>query len=320
MMRWNKLGRVFSPQENLGPSWMAEFAQAPHVLIHKDRFRVYFATRSLPDAGGQYASRIAWVELDRTDPTRVLRIADNPVLGLGQRGCFDEFGTYPASIASIDENLWMFYGGWTRRSTVPFDVAIGVAMSHDDGDSFERVGPGPVLGFTPEEPFVVSGPKIRRFGNIWYLFYIAGRRWLEHESRFDPVYKIRLATSTDGIHWTRHNQDLIPDSLGADEAQASPDVYFDGELFHMFFCFREGVDFRSSGRGYRIGYASSSDLFNWRRRDAAAGLAPSRDGWDSESVSYPHLFSADGKIYMAYLGNDVGRFGFGLAVLEGDLG
>jgi len=29
--------------------------------------------------------------------------------------------------------------------------------------------------------------------------------------------------------------------------------------------------------------------------------------------------AADGKIYMMYLGNQVGRFGFGLAELEGEL-
>lgn len=319
MMRWRKLGLTFSPQKDSTSHWMAEFAQAPHVQTFEDRFRVYFATRSLPDSDGQYLSRIGWVELDRQDPTQVLRVAGQPVLDLGQRGCFDEFGTYPASMVSVGEDLWMFYGGWTRRTTVPFDVAIGVAISHDGGDSFQRVGPGPVLGFSPEEPFVVSGPKVRRFSNIWYLFYIAGRRWIEHGGRLDPVYKIRLATSFDGIHWTRHNQDLIPDRLGADEAQASPDVYFDGQLFHMFFCYREGIDFRSPGRGYRIGYASSPDLYNWHRKDSAAGLGLSRDGWDSESMSYPHLFSADDKIYMAYLGNNVGRFGFGLAVLEGGL-
>ena len=35
--------------------------------------------------------------------------------------------------------------------------------------------------------------------------------------------------------------------------------------------------------------------------------------------SYPHVFELDGRIYMAYLGNQVGREGFGLAVLDGEL-
>jgi hypothetical protein len=36
-------------------------------------------------------------------------------------------------------------------------------------------------------------------------------------------------------------------------------------------------------------------------------------------ISYPHVFATDGKTYMAYLGDQVGRFGFGLAELEGRL-
>jgi hypothetical protein len=45
----------------------------------------------------------------------------------------------------------------------------------------------------------------------------------------------------------------------------------------------------------------------------------SAEGWDAEMISYPHLFELEGKTYMAYLGNGVGRHGFGLAVLDGKL-
>jgi hypothetical protein len=37
-------------------------------------------------------------------------------------------------------------------------------------------------------------------------------------------------------------------------------------------------------------------------------------------ISYPHVFELDGGIYMFYLGNQVGKNGFGLAKLEGTLG
>jgi hypothetical protein len=36
-------------------------------------------------------------------------------------------------------------------------------------------------------------------------------------------------------------------------------------------------------------------------------------------ISYPHILRIDGGTYMFYLGNQVGREGFGLARLEGDL-
>ena len=55
------------------------------------------------------------------------------------------------------------------------------------------------------------------------------------------------------------------------------------------------------------------------RDDNKVGINVSDEGWDSEMISYPHVFELDGKTYMAYLGDQVGRYGFGLAVLEGNL-
>ena len=128
-----------------------------------------------------------------------------------------------------------------------------------------------------------------------------------------------MATSRNGIDWTRGNRDLVEPRLEEDEAQASPDVVLAGGLYHMFFCYRKSEDYRGKANGYRIGYASSPDLATWTRDDARAGLDVSADGWDSEMVSYPHVFELDGRTYLAYLGNEVGRHGFGLAVLDGSL-
>ncbi|HEY5774234.1 MAG TPA: hypothetical protein VIS75_16465, partial [Chitinophagaceae bacterium] len=63
-------------------------------------------------------------------------------------------------------------------------------------------------------------------------------------------------------------------------------------------------------------YAYSDDLRSWQRDDDNAGLDVSNEGWDSEMLCYPHIFSCDEKIYLLYNGNEFGRFGFGLAVLE----
>ena len=138
------------------------------------------------------------------------------------------------------------------------------------------------------------------------------------DGRPESIFKIRMAESPDGLAWQRRGADLIADVLDADECQASPDVVrYDG-AWHMFFSYKYGSDFRGTDRGYRIGYASSHDLVTWSRDDAQAGIAPSGgDEWDGQSIAYPHVFELDGALYLLYLGNDVGRYGFGLAVLDG---
>ena len=86
----------------------------------------------------------------------------------------------------------------------------------------------------------------------------------------------------------------------------------------MYFCYRYATDFRTNPqRAYRLGYAYSFDLIEWTRDDENAGIERSKDGWDSEMMCYPFLFSDENKNYLLYNGNAFGRYGFGLAVLEG---
>lgn len=319
MFYWKKLGRVFTPQMVAKRPWLEEFAQAPATLVFDDFVRVYFSCRPLPDAHGQYVSHSAYVDLERANLFAIRGVAEQPVLKMGELGEFDEFGTYPVSVIRHGGIVRAYYAGWTRCESVPFNVAIGCALSADDGNTFHKLGSGPVLSYTPDEPFILSGPKIRHYNGIFTLFYIAGRKWKMVDGRAEPVYKIRMATSQDGIQWNKLGKDLIESRLEEDEAQASPDVYYANGKYHMFFCYRYSAHYRSKRNGYRIGYASSTDLTSWVREDSKAGIDVSEHGWDSEMISYPHVFELDKTTYMAYLGNQVGRYGFGLAKLEGTL-
>jgi hypothetical protein len=319
MFHWKKLGKAFTPQEFQGRPWIKEFAQAPATLVMEDVVRVYFSCRPLPDANGQYVSYTAYVDLDRQDIFKIRHVAEQPILELGGLGEFDEFGIYPVSVIRDGDIVRAYYAGWTRCESVPFNVAIGGAVSRNGGRTFTKLGNGPILSYSPDEPFVISGPKIRRFNGQWKLFYIAGRKWKTVGARVEPVYKIRMASSDDGVNWTKLNKDLINSRVEDDEAQASPDVFYANGRYHMFFCYRYSSHYRGKRNGYRIGYASSNNLVDWVRDDSKAGIDVSDYGWDAEMISYPHVFELDGKTYMAYLGDQVGRHGFGLALLEGSL-
>lgn len=315
MFQWKKLGLIFNPQEVTDRYWLKEFAQAPSVLIFDNFIRVYFSCRPSPGENGQYVSYSAFVDLNRSNLFEIVKLANQPILELGKKGTFDEFGTYPTSVIKIKDEIFAYYGGWTRCESVPFNVAIGLGVSRDNGETFNKLGDGPILSYSSDEPFILSGPKIRKFNEIFYLYYIAGKKWVLDGNRPEPVYKIRLAMSKDGINWTKHGEDLIETKLEENEAQASPDVFYYGSKYHMFFCYRYSLNFRGKEKGYRIGYAYSKDLKTWIRDDSKAGIDVSDEGWDSEMIAYPHVFEVDGKVYMLYLGNQVGRYGFGLAEL-----
>ena len=314
-LQWEKLGHIFTPNDSNSPSWMVEYAQAPNALVLEDRIRVYFTSRPSRDDAGQYVSRVGFIDVDKNDPCRILRVADEPVIELGAAGSFDQHGTYPFSVVQVKEEVTAIYGGWSRCSAVPFDVSLGLARANINDLKFQKVGVGPVLTKSQFEPFVISSPKLRFFDDRYFLFYIAGSKWISGDNP-DPVYSIRMAISRDGENWEKENRPIISNVLGDLEAQASPDVFYLNGFYHMLFCYRHGTDFRNKERGYRIGYAYSDDLLNWTRNDAISNLSISSLGWDSEDISYPNVVLVGDHTYCFYLGNQVGRSGFGVARLK----
>lgn len=311
---WEKKGIIFNPKDYM-QDWMFEFAQAPHVVKFESFIRVFFSTRSKPDIKFRYVSYSSFV--DMTFDFEVIRVADCPVLPLGGLGTFDEFGIYPFSVIHYKNEYLAYYTGWTRCESVPFNTAIGMARSGDCAN-FEKYANGPILGYSYDEPFVLSGPKIRLFNSKLYLFYIAGTDWVMDNGKPEPIYRIRVAISEDGYNFEKQHKFLINTKLVDGEAQASPDVFYFNDKYHMFFCYRGVRNYRGKENGYRIGYAYSKDLINWVRDDDYVGITVSDSGWDSEMVSYPHVFELNKKIYMMYLGNSVGKEGFGLAELKSD--
>ena len=319
-MNWKKLGKLFDPTQHTLPLGCEQFAQSPQALVLDDVVRIYFSTRQKdPAVPGKYLSHVCYVDFDRS-LTRMVGIADKKVIALGKPGCFDEHGIFPMHVTRHGERIVAYPSGWTRRVSVSVDTGIGLAWSHDGGTTFERIGDGPVLGPSLHEPFLVGDPFVLQHEGMYHMWYIFGTQWRRFDAAHAPdrTYKIGHATSSDGIHWQPDGGvRIITDVLGEDESQALPSVVRIGSRFHMYFCYRESFDFRSTrGRGYRIGHAWSDDLRTWTRADDEMNIDVSADGWDSDMLCYPHVFQCDGKTYLLYNGNEFGRTGFGLAVLE----
>ena len=316
-MRWIKKGLLFDPHKHGLPEGCISHAQAPQALVFDQFVRIYFSTRRR-DAGGQFVSDVGFVDVDRA-LTRVLRVGDRPAMAPGALGTFDEHGIFPINVVRDGGRIVAFTCGWSRRASVPVETAIGLAESHDGGETFARVGPGPVMGAVSNEPFLVGDPFVITKDGRWHMWYIFGTRWAPATASEGParVYKIAYASSADGVSWTRDGIQIVSDRLGTDECQALPTVFAHNGAWHMYFCYRQATDFRANpSRAYRLGYARSTELATWTRADAEAGIDVSPSGWDSQMLCYPHVFWCGDQAYMLYNGNEFGRGGFGVAVLD----
>jgi len=316
-MKWKKLGRIFDPTRHNLSNGCIEFAQSPQTLVFDDFVRIYFSTRK-KDTNGKFLSHISFIDMDKNFE-KIIRISANTVIELGDLGSFDEHGIFPINPLKVGDKIVAYTCGWSRRVSVPVETSTGLSTSDDNGSTFKKFGSGPVFSSCLDEPFLVGDSFVRIFDNTYHMWYIFGVRWANYPNEESParVYKIAHATSNDGILWERDSKQIISDKLNADECQALPSVIKIKDKYHMFFCYRQATGFRKDhNRGYRIGYAWSLDLDKWTRDDNNAGIDVSENGWDSAMLCYPHVFHCNDKVYLLYNGNEFGRFGFGLAVLQ----
>jgi len=313
-MKWKKLGQIFDFNASPLKDSFASHAQSPQAVVFDDFVRIYFTAR-IRDSEKTFLSIPQYADFTK-DFKSIINHSKKEIIQIGKLGCFDEHGIFPFSPCFVNGNLYAYISGWSRRISVDVDGGIGLAASNDGGAYFTRLGDGPVLSASLFEPFLVIDPFVRKFNNLFYMFYIHGTKWSD-AAKPERVYKISYATSSNGLDWQKSNKLIIQNVLGDNECQALPTVIEINGIYHMYFCYREMTGFRTeAGRGYRIGYAYSSDLENWARNDLLGGLALSTSGFDSEMMCYPNIFAVDECVYLLYNGNNFGKEGFGLAILE----
>lgn len=310
-MAWKKLGRIFCLTAS--DSRSSTHLQGPVVIALKDRIRVYLSARR--SDGKSYPS---FVDVALDNPTAVIGIQEQAVLSHGPRGTFDDDGIMPACALQVEQDIWLYYSGWNRRVTVPYHNTTGLAKSVDGGRTFTRLFDGPILDRTPLEPFMAVTPWVLRSGPLWKVWYVSGLGWIDVAGRLEPVYGIKYGESADGINWRRAGNLVIP-QRHAGEAIARPSVIEANGAYHMWYCYRDSIDFRDGEGSYRIGYSFSADGHRWERADHCAGIEPSTEGWDSAMVCYPYILQSAGQMYLFYNGNSFGQTGFGCAVWQGAL-
>jgi hypothetical protein len=299
--RWIKKGRIFTPPG--APDWLHTHAALPVADRIGDRHRVYFSSR---DKAGR--AQVGYFEINLSAAHKVLRLSERPAIALGPLGSFDDSGITTSWIVNHQGKRYHYYSGWSRGVTVPFYFYIGLALSEDGGESYEKVSCAPVVERNAIDPYLTASPCVVIENGTWRMWYVSGTGWEMREGRPRHRYHIKYAESSDGIHWRREGLVCIDYQSQGEYAIARPSVIKENGLYKMWYSYR--------GESYRIGYAESADGIVWVRRDADVGIDVSESGWDSQMVEYPFVFDHQGERYLLYNGNDYGKTGIGLAVLE----
>jgi predicted GH43/DUF377 family glycosyl hydrolase len=312
-----KIGKIFDPTDYKLPFGCQSYAQAPQVLVCDDFIRIYFSSR-YSDSPGNFISKILFADFDLT-LKKLIRISEKPVLAPSELGAYDEHGVFPLHIFREYDKIFGYICGLSRRQSVSVESSIGLAESLDHGETFIRKASGPVLTSSLREPFLVCDPFVMKIEELYHMWYIYGLRWIQEAPDGSPerVYKIAHATSADQINWQKEGKKIVPDKIDENECQALPTVIKSNGFYHMIFCYRHAFGFRENiDRGYKLGYAFTTDLIHWTRNDDLLLFDSTPGSWDFEMMCYPHFFKVNEKSYLLYNGNEFGKYGFGLAEIH----
>lgn len=304
---WRKLGVVWTPNPEI--PWMATHVGPSFPWIDGSGFHLFVTGRSSKNESwiGRIrvpTSRDSWIS-----PERLLgesEIQRTPVFGPGPDGQFDESGVSYPWIVEVDGDLYMYYVGWVNGGKGRFQNFIGMAVSTDGGNTFERASRVPILDRTESEPFGSGSCCVWRHEGEWRMLYTSFDPWTRDGDKVRPCYRIREAVSGDGLHWERTGRVVIDFEDAGEYVIGRPMILRD-DRYRLWYSFR--------GSSYRIGYAESIDGIDFVRSDQELGLGVSETGWDSKMVEYGFVVDIEGHPYMLYNGNGFGATGLGVAQL-----
>jgi hypothetical protein len=306
-MKWRKLGVVWNTDgRNV---WAKTHGMVPTPFRLNDEVIRIFIT-CLDDQG---RGRPGYVDVAAQDPTRILGVSPCAVLlDIGEPGTFDDNGLVVTSIVQPKpDTLFLYYAGFEICTHIRYRIFSGLAVSKDGGGTFERYSRVPILDRTDSELYFRGGPFVMFDAGIFKLWYVAGSEWTVINGKPMPVYDLRYQESKDGIHWSDTGKLSMAITHEDEHGFGRPWVVKRGANdYQLFYSIR-----RRSCAAYRLGYAESTDGFNWARKDRKMGLDVTPGEFDSDAIMYSAVIAVGDKTYCFYNGNNFGEQGFGVAEL-----
>jgi predicted GH43/DUF377 family glycosyl hydrolase len=240
------------------------------------------------------------ISVAHADPTytvngQLAKYAGNPILSPTPGSWDSEFTLSPRVLHDSIFRMW--YTGGSAGIT-----GIGYATSNDGFSWTKRGGqvlaPGPSRAWDSGE--VELGSVVWN-GSLFLMWYRGSNTTITVSGA------VGLATSPDGITWTKYaeNPILVPDDFGLDQRYlANPYSIKMSLTYNMWYSGESGLS-ATSDPANRVLYATSYDGKSWNKWPGAV-FSPSSDvkAWDSGSVYSPSVTFDGTSFELWYSGMD----------------
>ena len=309
--KWVKKGLIYKPTNE--QVWWKNHAMAPAPILYDEQtIRVYIGAW---DVNG--ISRITYIDVSKDNPSQVKKIADSYVLDIGEDGCFDDNGVFPAhAYKHPDGRVFLYYTGFQKLYKIPFSNFSGLAISYDNGNTFKRVSKAPVMDRADEGLYTRAGTSVIFEDGIFKSCYSVGSGWYNIAGKDRPVYEVNYIESSNGIDFPKTGKTIVKVDLNKEHGLGRPQIVkLLGKT--MVFYTRRTLDFK-----YFIGCAIKKGDVWVRYDDWLETIKHGLPGeFDNQMVYFPAVIDTGNKIFLFYVGNGYGNDGFGYAELvkENDL-
>lgn len=224
--------------------------------------------------------------------------SSNPIFTVGKAGAWDDYAVAAGYIFKENGVYKLYYAGMQDPHTGARQIGLATST---DGIHWERYSDNPVFESDSSQYFL-GVHSVLKINNVYYMYYDASP---ENDYKFN----INLATSTDGIHWTKYNGNPILSPTQAWEA---------GSISYATIVQDENGYKMTYGNNVQngIGMAYSSDGIHWTKDSSnpVFDLSDVSNNWCSK-ISYPFSVMAGNnyRIYYSGVGSD-GQYHLGVAL------
>ena len=221
------------------------------------------------------------------------KFPNNPIF-LSSPTSWDTSATQNPIVLKNNSGFKMWYEGNDRNGW-----KIGYAFS-ENGINWNRIN-HPVIQIGDNDPNFTeidnSNPYViyNKDLNIYQMWYTSGGvNWSGGPDRF----RLRYATSNDGISWTKYDTWSLQGSSGAWDsggiARGISVIYQNG-LYKLWY---SGTN---DGFQWRIGYAESTNGISWRKQNNGLPVISPTKTWElNGSISYPNVSYHNGLYEIFY--------------------
>lgn len=253
----------------------------PIVYIEGNSFKMWYLNCGTGNVGTiGYA-----ISNDGINWTRPL---SQPVLSPGSNGSWDGATISVGPVIKVDGIYRMYYGGRAMQGGY---TSIGLATSPDGITWTKKTNPV-LVGQGNWEGNIDAGDVIK-INNTYYMYYTGIN---------SGYYKIGIATSPDGITWTRlsSNPYLVGDKGWEAQGVLTPTVIYDNNKYVM--AYLNGKDYPDA-----FGLATSSDGINWVK-DPSNPFFTSQNTYNrwTSYILYPCLRKYNNEWRVYYSGYNLG--------------